>query len=141
VTDAAVKLFVARTFGMMQIDEERFTGKEGLARFRIPDDLPGDTAGSIRLSARFTDEDVFGSVSTDTVIRAGLKLTPVSLVAERAMWNNVRKAPVWVILTYTSGMLLVWGFIMIVLLKLRDIYFVGKSAASPEKEETALPDN
>lgn len=127
VADAAVRLYVARYFGSLQIDEEKITGKDGLALFRIPDDLPADTAGKIIVSARFSDEQVFGSVTKDTVLLAGAKITPVSLVAERAMWNNVRKAPVWVILTYSGGMLLVWGFIFLVLLKLRDIFIIGKS--------------
>lgn len=135
VTNAGVRLFVERTFGTLQIDDEKITGKEGLAVFRIPDDLPGDTAGNITVSARFTDEEIFGSVAKDTVLQAAVKTTPVSLVAERAMWNNVRKAPVWVILTYTIGMLLVWGFILLVLLKLRDIYIIGKVTLNDAENE------
>ena len=135
VTDAAVRLFVERTFGTLQIDDEKITGKEGLAVFRIPDDLPGDTAGNVMVSARFADEEIFGSVAKDTVLQAAVKITPVSLVAERAMWNNVRKAPVWVILTYAIGMLLVWGFILLVLLKLRDIYIIGKVTLNDVENE------
>ena len=135
VTDAAVRLFVERTFGTLQIDDEKITGKEGLAVFRIPNDLPGDTAGNVMVSARFADEEIFGSVAKDTVLQAAVKITPVSLVAERAMWNNVRKAPVWVILTYAIGMLLVWGFILLVLLKLRDIYIIGKVTLNDAENE------
>lgn len=141
VVDAAVRLYVARTFGSLQIDEEKITGKEGMAFFRIPDDLPGDTAGRIVVSARFADEGLFGSVTKDTVLAAAVKITPVSLVAERAMWNNVRKAPVWVILTYTAGMLLVWGFILLVLLKLRDIYVIGKATPTEDDENGLLNNN
>jgi len=56
---------------------------------------------------------------------AGEVTGPVSLPAKRAMWNTVRKAPVWVILAYGLGVLAVWGFIMVVMLKLRDIFTVG----------------
>ncbi len=141
VTDAGVRLFVERTFGTLQIDDEKITGKEGFAVFRIPDDLPGDTAGNIKVSARFTDEEIFGSVAKDTVLQAAVQTTPVSLVAERAMWNNVRKAPVWVILTFTIGMLLVWGFILFVLLKLRDIYVIGKATLTNDDENELLKNN
>lgn len=140
VVDAAVKLYVARTFGSLQIDEEKITGKEGTAFFRIPDDLPGDTAGNIVVSARFTDEGLFGAVTKDTVLGAGVKIRPVSLTAERAMWNNVRKAPVWVILTFSTGMILVWGFILLVLLKLRDIYVIGKATLTDDDDENELSD-
>jgi hypothetical protein len=135
VTDAAVRLYISRYFGNLQLDEEKTTGKNGLAAFRIPDDLPGDTAGNIRIRAQFTDEVMFGSVTKDTVLCAAEKTIPVSLISERAMWNNVRKAPLWVILTFSLGLLLVWSFIMLVLLKLRDIFIIGHSVETDLKEK------
>ncbi len=125
VTGAGVRLFARRYFGMMPVDEEKTTNDAGVAAFRIPAGLPGDKEGNIHFSAEFTDEDVFGIVSKDTTLMAGISTIPVSLLAERAMWNNVRKAPVWVILTYTIGVLAVWGFIFLILMKLRDIYTIG----------------
>jgi mono/diheme cytochrome c family protein len=134
VTEAEVKLLVKRTFGMLPVDEPKTTDKEGLATFRVPVDLKGDSAGMVLVSARFTDEDVFGSAGKDTLLNAGQKVTPVSLVAQRAMWNNVRKAPVWIILAYGLGVLIAWGFILLVLMKLRDIYLVGQIVSSDKKE-------
>jgi hypothetical protein len=125
VTGAAVKLFVKRTFGRMMIDEEKTTGNNGEAVFKVPTGLPGDSAGNIHVTAMFTDEDAFGSAGRDTLIQAGVKVIPVSLTQDRAMWNVVRKAPVWIILTYTLGVLGVWGFIVLIMLKLRDIFIIG----------------
>jgi hypothetical protein len=125
VSGAEVKLYVHRTFGLLPVDDTKTTDKDGLASFRISGNLPGDTAGNVTVSARFTNEDIFGTVSTDTVLSAGVKTYPVSLVAERGMWNNVRMAPIWLILTFSLGLLTAWGFIFFVLLKLRDIYIVG----------------
>ena len=134
VTGAGVRLLVARHFGMLPVDEEKITDSSGNAVFSIPESLPGDTAGNVSISAKFTDEEVFGVVSKDTVIKAGVITVPVSLVAERAMWNNVRKAPVWIILVYTLGVLAVWGFIFLVMMKLRDIYTVGSALrGKPDK--------
>jgi hypothetical protein len=126
VKNAGVRLFVKRTFGSLPIDEEKTTDSEGIASFRIPKGLPGDTAGNLMVSARFSDEDLFGAVNKDTVLRAGVITVTESLVKNRAMWNTVRKAPVWVILAYGLGVLGVWGFIFYVLLFLRDIYVIGK---------------
>jgi mono/diheme cytochrome c family protein len=136
VTGAEVRLYVQRTFGHLAIDEAKTTNDKGAATFRIPHDLPGDTAGNIMVSARFSDEETFGSVSKDTVLRAGTKTIPVSLTAQRAMWNNVRKAPIWVLLSYVTGVLVAWGFIIYVLLKIRDIFIIGAtlSADLTEKE-------
>ncbi|MRR19297.1 cytochrome c [bacterium] len=141
VTGAGVRLFATRYFGMLAIDEEKQTGNDGSASFTIPEGLPGDTAGNISFSAKFTDEDLFGAVSKDTIIRAGTETRVASLVAQKAMWNNVRKAPVWVILSYGLGVIAVWGFIFLVMMKLRDIYTVGsalqgKLRTFPEQETT-----
>ncbi|MFN2314963.1 MAG: cytochrome c [Bacteroidales bacterium] len=139
VTNAGVRLFASRYFGMMPVDEEKLTDSNGAATFSIPADFPGDTAGNVSFSAMFTDEEIFGVVAKDTVMKAGAVTTPVSLVAQRAMWNTVWKAPVWLILSYFLGVLAVWGFIFLVMMKLRDIYTVGsalrgKLPPSPAKE-------
>jgi hypothetical protein len=126
VKNAGVKLYVKRRFGLLPLDEDKTTDSEGIASFLIPKSLPGDTAGNVHLSAGFVDEDLFGAVSKDTVLQAGIVTVPESLVKNRAMWNNVRKAPVWVILSYGLGVLGVWGFIIFVLLKLRDIFIIGE---------------
>jgi len=135
VTDAGVRVFITRYFGMQPLDDEKVTGPDGSVLFRIPDELPGDTAGNIRIRAQFTDESMFGSVTKDTLLCAAQKTIPVSLLSERSMWNNVRKAPVWVILTFSIGLILVWSFIMVVLLKLRDIFIIGHAVESELKEE------
>lgn len=125
VTGAGVRLLARRYFGLMQVDEEKITDNNGTALFAIPEGLPGDTIGNISFSAQFTDEQVFGSVSKDTILGAGVITLPVSLTAKRAMWNTVRKAPLWVILAYGLGVLAVWGFIFMVMFRLRDIFTVG----------------
>ena len=52
------------------------------------------------------------------------------------MWNNIRKAPVWVILTYTIGVIAVWGFIFLILMKLRDIYTIGSVIQGKKSGDT-----
>jgi mono/diheme cytochrome c family protein len=126
VTDAGVKLYVKRYFGSLAVDEEKFTDASGTALFAIPSDLPGDSTGNINLSARFSNEELFGTTGKDTVLLAGDPFIPVSLTANRAMWNTIRKAPLWIILTFSLGLLSVWGFIFLVMMKLRDIYLVGE---------------
>jgi mono/diheme cytochrome c family protein len=132
VTGAEVKMLVQRTFGHLPIDDVKTTDNGGKAVFKVPGNLPGDTLGNIRVSARFINEDTFGSISKDTVLRAALVTIPVSLVAERAMWNNVRKAPVWILLTYSLGLLTVLGFIALVLLKVRDIFIIGEAVSKDD---------
>lgn len=135
VINAGVRLSVQRTFGFLPLDEEKITADNGSAIFRLPGNLPGDTAGNITVRASFTNEEIFGSESVDTLLSAGSVTTPVSLIAERAMWNTVRMAPLWIILTFTLGLLAVWGFIMLVLMKLRDIFIIGDSVLKGKLEK------
>jgi mono/diheme cytochrome c family protein len=142
VKNAAVNLFVKRTFGFLLVDEEKTTDSQGIAGFRVPKGLPGDTAGNVHLSARFGDEDIFGTISKDTILQAGEITVPESLVKNRAMWNTVRKAPVWVILTYGFGVIAVWGFIFYVLFLLRDIFVIGAHLnKNRDKEDTGIKGN
>lgn len=134
VSNAAVRLFVGRYFGRLPVDEEKITDKNGQARFRIGRNMPGDTSGILKVSARFSDEAAFGSATADTSINTGTKTTAVSLVAERAMWNRGRLAPLWVILMFSGGVVVVWGFIIVVLLKLRDIFIIGDIGSDDLKE-------
>ncbi|HVN58414.1 MAG TPA: cytochrome c [Bacteroidales bacterium] len=135
VKGAGVRLFVNRTFGRMMPDEEKTTDRDGLAVFSLPAGFPADTAGNLRLSAGFTDEDLFGAIVKDTVLKAGTKIVPVSLTHDRAMWNVVRKAPWWILLTYTFGVLGVWGFIILIMLRLRDIFIIGEHLTDKKKSE------
>jgi mono/diheme cytochrome c family protein len=141
VKNAEVKLFVKRAFGLLLFDEEKTTDSQGIATFSVPKGLPGDSAGNVHLSARFVDEDLFSAVSKDTVLNAGIITIPESLVKNRAMWNTVRRAPVWVILTYGFGVLGVWGFIFYVLFKLRDIFVIGKHLNNRIREKTDINNN
>lgn len=135
VSGAEVKLMVHRTFGLLPVDEIKTTDTEGNAKFAVPADLPGDTAGNVLVSARFINEDVFGSVSRDTILPAAVKTHTVSLRAERSMWNTVRMAPLWIILTYGLGLLSAFGFIFLVMMKLRDIFIIGNLKKKEATEE------
>jgi hypothetical protein len=138
VSGAGVRLYVHRTFGHQVVDEEKVTDQSGRAIFKIPERMHGDSLGNVTVSARFIDEETFGSVSKDTILCAGISTMPVSLVSERAMWNNVRKAPLWILFTYLFGVLIAWSFIFLVLMKIRDIYIVGKYSGTTSKEQEKL---
>lgn len=126
VSGAEIRLMVKRRFGNLQLGEVIMTNKVGVAYFSAPDDLPGDPDGNLSLIAQLNDEEEFGLVLSEAILPAGMPFTPVSLTAKRAMWNINRKAPVWLILTYSLGVLTAWGFIFYVMLQLRSIYKLGK---------------
>lgn len=135
VKNAGVSLFVKRTFGQMALGDEQITNDEGFARMPLSR-VPGDTAGIIHVTARLTDEDRFGSVSKDTILQTGIEVIPLSLTRNRAMWNVVTKAPIWLLLTYFGGLLIVIVTVLFILVKLRDIYIIGKYLDSQKTKES-----
>lgn len=126
VSGAEIRLMAKRRFGNLHLGEVIMTNKDGVAYFSAPDDLPGDPDGNLSLIAQLNDEEEFGLVLSEAILPAGMPFTPVSLTAKRAMWNINRKAPVWLILTFSLGVLTAWGFIFYVMLQLRSIYKLGK---------------
>lgn len=126
IAGADINLFVKRNFGNLQVDNTQTTNKEGIALFKIPENLPGDTAGVLYLTAKLVNEEAFGRISKDTLLPAGMPVHPVSLTEQRAMWNVFQKAPIWLLLSYFSVVLIIWGFILYVIYHFREIYLIGK---------------
>jgi mono/diheme cytochrome c family protein len=125
VPGVEIQLFAKRTFGNLLLEEGQ-TDDQGVAIFTGPKDLPGSPEGKISLIARLADEERYGTVVKDTSLAVGLPLTPVSLVKERAMWNSLQKAPIWLLALYIGGVLVVWGFIFFVMVELRSIFKIGQ---------------
>lgn len=126
VEGAEVKLFAKRYFGNLLIDEARKTDAQGNALFNFPKDLPGDSAGYVKLLANMSDEASFGASRADTTLAIGVPTYRPPLNQERAMWNVVQKTPIWLLLSYSFTVLAVWGFIIYILLQIRVIYRSGK---------------
>ncbi len=127
LVSAKVKLFVKRYFGNLQIDEARNTDAQGKALFDFPKDLPGDSTGYVQLSAKLTDEAVYGEAKNDTTLAIGVPTYRPPLNEQRAMWNVVQKTPIWLLLSYSFTVLTVWSFIFYVLFQIRAIYKSGLS--------------
>jgi hypothetical protein len=121
-----VKLFAKRYFGNLLIDKPNETDGQGKASFSFPKTLPGDPSGNIALLAQLSNEDLFGLVKSETVMAIGVPANRPPLNEERALWNTVWKTPVWLLITYLATVLTVWGFIFVVLFKLKAIFELGK---------------
>jgi cytochrome c5 len=121
-----IKLFVERYFGNLTIDEDKLTNKDGIALFAIEKEIPGDAEGNLKLMAQLSDQEAFGLVTTESVIKVGTPTHAPSLVANRAMWNKMNKAPIWVLLSYSIAVLATWGTIFYILFQIKRIFMIGK---------------
>ncbi len=127
---AEVALRVKRYFGDMMLDETQFTNPEGIVKFDAPRDLPGDENGNLGLTAQLVNQEMFGISQVDTTLAVGKSFIPVSLTRERAMWNVVQKAPIWLLLAYSLSVLIAWGIIFHILFQIKKIFDIGAELES-----------
>lgn len=106
IKDAEVLLFATRYFGKLQIDKAMRTNNQGMTSFSFPKDLPGDKNGVVELTVKVNDDN-YGEIESVKKFRIGIPTDKPALNEKRAIWNIVTKAPVWIIITYTTGVLLV----------------------------------
>lgn len=123
--DVEVELSAKRYFGTLPIEEPKFTNAQGEAEFSLPKKLPGDAMGNITLIAQLTNQELYGDFKHEEQLPVGIATKRPSLVAQRAMWNKTRKAPLWILATYFGGVLCVWGTIFYVLYQIKRIYDLG----------------
>lgn len=117
-----IMLFVKRYFGSMQIGDPKTTGERGVASFDFPTDLPGDIEGKVELTCRVNDAS--GSISSTPVTGTytiGVPTDRPGLTETRAWWSTRDKAPVWIIITFSLTVVVVWGIIFSILFSLLKI--------------------
>jgi mono/diheme cytochrome c family protein len=122
-----VMLFVNRYFGKMQVGDIKTTNATGQAFFEFPADLPGNKDGFVELSAVVNDpKSVMKTTPANSSLAIGQKTDKPSLTATRAWWSTRGNAPVWILLTYTLSVIIVWGFIFYILYSILQIKKLSK---------------
>jgi hypothetical protein len=122
VDSAEIQLLVARYFGNMPVAASKVTNKRGEVTFNFPKNIAGNKYGIIKLITRINDETgLLGEAEASIKTAIGIATHPLSLTAQRAMWNIRSKAPVWLMLTYLSGVIVVWGLILYIILSVARI--------------------
>lgn len=127
VEGVKVKLAVERYFGNLAIGDVIATDTDGNAIFDIPNKLPGDKEGMIKLIAKLVETDRYGEVEKISEFKAGVATHKPSLTEERAIWNVSSKAPWWIYVTYPVLLLSILGTIGYVLFQVYKIYKLGKN--------------
>lgn len=131
IAEAEISLFVKRYFGNMQIGKAITSNKNGISIFPFPNDLPGDKEGNIQLIVKFSEEKQFGEQQDTIKLQIGIPTDKPGLNTERAMWNVVTKAPIWLLFTYVIIVLSVLGCILYIIAQL---FKLKKIAGNSEKK-------
>ncbi len=121
--DAEVALFAIRYFGRLQIGKSTKTDKDGMANFKFSKDLPGDKAGIVELVAKVNDEN-YGEIESVTKMKVGIPTDKPALNKDRAIWNVLAKAPIWIIVLYSFGVLV---FVLVLLYLLNNLRKLKKT--------------
>jgi hypothetical protein len=122
VKGVEILLFAKRFFGNMQIGDPKITNDKGEATFDFPADLPSDLKGGIDLMAMVNDKSGAMSPTVAAVrLDIGKPNNNPSLLDTRAMWSTRDKAPIWLIITFTLAVVVVWSFIFYILYNVMQI--------------------
>jgi len=121
-----VVLQVKRYFGSLNIGDPKTTNAQGKAVFDFPSDLPGDRDGLVELTATVNDpRSEMRTTPAKAALALGTPMTRPGLTETRAWWSTRDKAPVWIALTYTLAVVIVWGFIFYILYTILQLRKLG----------------
>jgi hypothetical protein len=119
VDSAEIQLLTARYFGNLPVAPSKVTNRRGEVTFDFPAAIPGNKYGTIKLVSRVNDETgLLGDAEASINAGIGIPVHTVALTAERAMWNVRSKAPIWLMLTYSLGVIVAWGLIFYIIISI-----------------------
>lgn len=128
VKGAELKFYVKRMFGNMPAAEDYTvtTDENGLASYKFPKNIPGDTAGVITVAARMEDNDTFGNVENSSATSWGTPLAIIKDPFPRAVWGVY--APWGIVITLSILFGGVWSTYIFIVAQLIAIKKEGKEA-------------
>jgi len=121
IVGAEISVFVKRYFGNFQIEKALKTDASGLAKFSFPTDLPGNKNGDLEVLVKLYDEN-YGEVQVTKTYSIGVPTDKPGLNEDRAIWNTLVKAPLWIIGLYATGLISFLLLLAFLLNNLRGIF-------------------
>jgi mono/diheme cytochrome c family protein len=123
--DAEVFLGIKRYFSNLPIMEPgAATDENGMIKTEYPIDLPGNEEGKGYVVAYPVDKDKYGDVLAEAEINLEA-IDPVDFASIRALWHGKGHAPIWLIVTYLSLILIVWGTMFKVVMNIFKLKKIG----------------
>jgi hypothetical protein len=126
LSNEVVKVYVPRMFSMLTIAEPKLDSF-GTATVEFPSDIPGDSAGNVKIIVKLEEHSDYGNVEKYEVKKWGQLATKSYLLVHRALWTAV--APLWMIITLTIMLVGVWAHYLYVILRL---YMISKAGKEPK---------
>ena len=110
-----VNFFVERTFGLLLLGKEE-TLDDGTAAVPFPIGLPGDGEGNLKITAEIASPSENTLLRGTTIVSGGIKRSFEEHPFPRALWSP--KAPIPLVATIATLLLIVWSTYMYVIVQL-----------------------
>ena len=124
IEEIELYMYVQRTFSLLPIgDRFNETDENGELTIEFPKDLPGDTIGLVNVIVKIEDADEYADTSFSKVINWGRPLIIDMSENKRELWAASASAPIYLLILTNSLILIVWGIIFYICLK---IYHISK---------------
>ena len=127
VAGAELKIGIKRTFNYLPFTEAgATTDAEGKVSGDLPIDLPGNTNKTITLVARLEDDPTYGTVEITQDVPWTILPKP-NPVRGRTLWSPGGNAPLILVISSVSIILIIWGTIFYLISLLFKIKSLGKT--------------
>ena len=118
VKDVEVTFYAKKSYGLLPLGDAQTTDENGEATVEFPTDLPGDSAGGVQVIARVEDNDELGNLEDSKVTNWGIPTFVDNEFHRRALWGSAANAPLPLVFTVTTMVVLVWGVIIYIVILL-----------------------
>jgi hypothetical protein len=128
VKDITVKIQIKKSFGALNVEGDNMaTDDAGTVTVEFPKAMPGDKDGNVTVLAKVEDDPKVGDIETESVSKFGIPSQIENQSNTRALWAAGSNAPIPLVITVVGLIVLVWGTIIYILLKLIIINRLGKN--------------
>jgi hypothetical protein len=127
--DVELKVSVKRSLGNLPVGEEESYTNDSTGTITASftrDSLPGDSQGNLILVARTEDNETFGNIFTEKIVRWGKPPVIENKFNERSLWATRFKTPIWLLALAYSIIGLVWGALIYIIIQVIKIRKLGK---------------
>lgn len=124
VADVAVKLYVKRLFGLLQIGKDITTDESGIASFEFPSDIPLNSDGKLLVIAKVEEDENYGNLETEIQTKIGIAKEKVIIDKQERSIAGVN-APIYFIVASLVVFAGIWGAIVYVIFL---VFKIKKSA-------------
>ena len=132
IEDIDIDMGVERLYSILDL-EESTTGSNGMAKIEFPQDIPGDSIGSVIIQIKINEDRKFGTITRSAKIDWGTKVDYSIGKNGRSLFGD--QAPMWMIIAVIIILAGAWFNFILAMIKVSRI-----KGLEPNQEENLVTD-